>query len=253
MQKVVIIGSGNVASHLAKRLDEVAHVCQIYSQNLDHAQAVAERMRDCQAIDDLNLIDTDADIYLISVTDSALPQIASALPDVRGIVAHTSGSVGISALKHKKSGVLYPLQTFSKGAELDMKRVPFFIEASDTETEQKLWNLAQMIAPETTPQIANSQQRKRLHIAAVFACNFANHLWAIADQLLSNDGYPLDVLYPLMEVTLKKAETMPPAKAQTGPAARGDQGIINQHLAMLESRPDLQEIYLTLTKHIQKK
>lgn len=250
MQKVVILGSGNVASHLAARLSKVAQVAQVYSPHLLHAQNLASTIPNCQAIDSIESICKDADFYLISVSDTAIPALASRLPKVNGIVAHTSGSVSIDVLNGQNSGVFYPLQTFSKEAELDMCEVPFFIEAYDSATRDALFSLARLIAPKAKPQYADSEARKQLHIAAVFACNFANHLWAIADDMLKKNGYSIEVLYPLLKVTLGKAMQMPPAEAQTGPAARGDLSVIHRHLEMLSANPQLKEIYSTLSNHI---
>lgn len=249
MQKVVILGSGNVASHLAVRLSEVAHVVQVYSPHINHAQNLASKIQGCQAINSLDQLCQDANFYIISVSDTAIPELGSALQQVSGIVAHTSGSVPMETLKGQNIGVLYPLQTFSKDSQLDITEVPFFIEASNDTTRDALFELARSIAPNAQLQYADSENRKHLHIAAVFACNFTNHLWAIADQMLKENGYSLEVLYPLLNVTLGKAMKMAPADAQTGPASRGDMAVIDTHLSMLTD-PQLKLIYQTLSNHI---
>lgn len=245
---IVCIGSGNVAWSLAPALDAVARVVQVYSPTLAHAQDLASRLNDCQPIDSLALVKPDADFYIISVKDDAVAQVAADLPHVSGIVAHTSGSVPAIALEPASAmtGVFYPLQTFSKADSVDVSQVPFFIEGNTPEAFERLTALARMISRRV--YAADSAHRATLHIAAVFACNFANNLWAIASDLLAQDGYSLDVMQPLLEATLAKAMRMHPDLAQTGPAARGDQKVIDAHRAKLDGI-DLQ-IYDTITQSI---
>ena len=244
----VIIGAGNVASHLAVELSRVGCVKQVYSRTLAHAADVVAEIGHGEAIDDTAKIDENADYYIISVTDDSVAEIASKMHGVKGIVAHTSGSVPMQALAgaSDRIGVFYPLQTFSKGVALDMKEVPFFIEASDQDTKIALFNLARKLG--CMVYEANSKQRALLHVAAVFACNFTNHFWTIADEILNSGGYDLSVLYPLLKCTLNKAMSMPPAKAQTGPAVRADMNVIQRHLDVLKGRE--KDIYRLLTQSI---
>lgn len=230
-------------------------VRQICARSLSHAQELASRLSDCQAIDNPADISTDTDLCIIAASDTAVAQIAASLPSMRGIVAHTSGSVSLEAIEQAlslsgnqaKAGVFYPLQTFSKSANVDMAMVPFFTEASDPATLAALDALA--LAVGASANHANSEQRTKLHVAAVFACNFANHLWAISSDLLAEDGYSLQVLKPLLQATLDKAMTMHPALAQTGPASRGDQATIDKHMALL-SAPAHRELYKMLSRSI---
>ncbi len=252
--EIVIIGSGNVASHLALRLKDAenTHVAQVYSPTLAHAEDLANKLPDCQAVSSVDDIKRDANFYLISLTDSAVPSFAAQMPEVDGIVAHTSGSVPMSVLGSERAGVLYPLQTFTKEAQLVMTDVPFFIEATDEATLHALIALARLIAPNRQPQLADSRQRQTIHLAAVFASNFANNLWAIAEKILAKEEYPLDVLMPLIQATLDKAKTISPVAGQTGPAIRHNQEIIDKHIDMLSGDPALQRIYIDLTQNIQR-
>ncbi len=231
---IVILGSGNVASHLAVALDKHHNVVQVFSRNIDNAHDLALRLKKCQSIDNLNLIFPDADLYLISVSDDAIKTIIPKMPHVYGIVAHTSGSVGLDVLGSCgiAQGVFYPLQTFSKKTHLDISKVPFFIEGSDISCYHRLKTLAKSISDYVYS--ADSAQRQSLHLAAVFACNFFNHMLVIASRILESNGYNIHVLEPLLKVTLQKAMLMSPAKAQTGPATRNDVSTISKHLERLD-------------------
>ncbi len=246
--RISIIGSGNVATHLARALDGHACISQVCSRNFTHAQELASRHRGCKAVENLADLDPTVDLCLIAVADDAIASVAQSLPKMQGLVAHTSGSTPIEALAgcSDQIGVFYPLQTFSKDAKVDLSAVTIFTEASNASALAKLDALAWAIAKEA--RHADSQQRKALHIAAVFGCNFANHLWTIADELLRREGLDLSVLEPLLRVTLDKALTLSPAKAQTGPAARGDQRVIADHLSRLTGLPH--DIYSLLTTSI---
>lgn len=237
-----------MAWSLAPALDAVANVVQVYSPTIDHARSLANRLKDCQPIDSLDNVIKDADYYIISVKDDAVAPVAAALHSVTGIVAHTSGSVPADALlpASDQTGVFYPLQTFSKADTVDVRQVPFFIEGNDTAVFDSLTSLARKISDRV--YAADSAHRAVLHIAAVFACNFANNLWAIASDLLAQGGYSLDVMKPLLEATLDKAMRMHPDLAQTGPAVRGDTRVIDSHRSKL-SGTDLQ-IYDLLTQSI---
>lgn len=233
-RRIVIIGSGNVATHLA--LGFAAAGCppvQVMSRDLQHAARLASCLPGCVAIDDLSRLDTTADLCLIATTDTSVAGIAAAMPHAGGIVAHTSGSVPIQALQpaSESVAVLYPLQTFSRQARLDLAQVPFFTEASDPATHSAIDEFARMLSPRVSH--ADSRQRTILHIAGVLSCNFVNYLWQLTAETLAPEGYSLDVVRPLIEVTLDKAFAMDPEAAQTGPARRGDMATIKKHLGML--------------------
>lgn len=230
-----IIGRGNVGSHLY----------EAFSSAGDRIKALYVNPRTLEGLD------PEADFTLISVTDSAIGDVAGSLPQMKGIVAHTSGSVPMDLLDTRKEphGVFYPLQTFTKGAPVSYREIPFFIEGSDAETGRKLSKLAHIISDNVS--FADSEQRRFLHVASVFSCNFVNHLFALSDEFLAQHGMEFSSLLPLIGETIRKAGMMSPADAQTGPAARGDQKVIESHLLMLEDNPRMYEIYRLLSESIQ--
>lgn len=228
-----IIGRGNVATHLYKALKEYDGLINLVNPH---------------TLDNFN---KNAEITIVSVSDDAIDSVLSALPEVNKLVAHTSGSTSIDIFKNhniNRYGVFYPLQTFSKDKELDYSRIPFFIEASDKDSEEKLFNLALKISDKV--RLADSLQRKKLHVASVLSCNFVNHLWALSNLYLKENNLNFTDLLPLIEETLRKVKEISPEKAQTGPAVRGDIGIINNHLAELENNSTLQNIYKVLSNSI---
>lgn len=248
-----------MAWHLAQAINKAGYaVRQICARSIDHARELADKIVGCQAVGLPAQIMPDTGICIIAASDSAVTDIAASLPPLHGIVAHTSGSVSLGALEQAlaasgnpaKAGVFYPLQTFSKTANVDVAQAPFFTEASDPSALAELDALAASIGASVSH--ADSAQRTKLHIAAVFACNFANHLWAIASDILTAEGYSLQALKPLLQATLDKAMSMPPAQAQTGPAARGDQSTVDKHLSMLKE-PGHREIYQMMSRSISPK
>lgn len=247
LPRIVIIGAGNVATHLARALDRVSSVVQIISAHHQNAVCLAAQLCNCEAASPATIY-TEADFYIVAVNDDNISTVTAEMPRVNGIVAHTSGSTPMQAISAdcRGKGVFYPLQTFSKDAELDISAVPFFIEGSDTETTEKLCSLAGLISNNIF--LADSDQRATLHIAAVFASNFFNHLLVESGKILAADGYPLDVMLPLLKVTLDKAMSMGPDKAQTGPASRGDTNVIDTHLSRLSGLP--REIYRLMSDAI---
>ena len=246
---VAIIGAGNVATHLAKALAATADVGQIVSRHDDTARQLAERIGNgCGHTGDIGELTADADFYIIAAHDDAIHEIAAATPDHPGIWAHTSGSVSAEVFSGFKSryGVFYPLQTFSRELDVDVRRVPFFIEGNTQESAGALRALARSIADNVMD--ADSERRRLLHVAAVFACNFANLMWMEADTLLRRDGLDIRFLMPLIETTLNKLHTLPPREAMTGPGRRGDTDVIHRHEAMLHGRQ--REIYRLLSDTI---
>lgn len=246
--RIVIIGSGNVATHLAKAFAKNNDVVQIYSKNIANAQLLANNIKGANAIDNLSQLSPNADLYVISVKDDAIKQIVDSVPFNTGLWVHTSGSVSIDTLSNKftRCGVLYPLQTFSRDVDVDISKVPFFIEGIDNSTFQGINAIAKTLSDNT--YAANSAQRKQLHIAAVFGCNFVNHMWAIADEILQKSGYSFDILIPLIKATLNKATIISPEEGQTGPARRGDASIINSHKELLP--PNLGNLYHIISNSI---
>lgn len=249
--RIVVIGSGGVASSLAPALDALdgVEVVQVYSPTLAHAEALASRLSAAVAVDDCAALSRDADMYLISVKDDAIAHLAEVVAPCRDAVwAHTSGSVPMSVIGPLgcHTGVFYPLQTFSRERIVDVAQVPFFIEGSDAYTVDFLKNLARCLSPRVFD--ADGDTRRLMHVAAVFACNFTNHLWAISADLLGEHNIPFDVLRPLLEETLHKALSAHPAKGQTGPAQRGDMKVMDAHRKMLDEH--LAKLYTTLSQSI---
>ena len=193
-----------------------------------------------------------SDITLISVSDSAIREVAERLSTREcGILAHTSGSTPMDVLDGmaQETGVFYPLQTFSKDVPLNYGEIPFFIEASSPEAEERLIQLARKVSPNVYH--AGSDHRRGLHIASVFACNFVNHMWSIADCLLHDQDLDITVLRPLIQETFRKAMSNPPHTVQTGPAARGDMNTINRHLEMLADKPEISKLYEEISASIR--
>lgn len=229
---IAIIGRGNVATHLQKALRPYADVSMINPHTLEG-------------------LPEHPDITVISVSDSAIREVAERLSKHDcGILAHTSGTTPMSVLDGcaGQTGVFYPLQTFSKDVPLDYRHIPFFIEASTQATEKKLMDLARKVSDKV--YYASSSRRKGLHIASVFACNFVNHMWSIADNLLYELDLDITVLQPLIEETIRKAMTNSPQSVQTGPAVRGDETTIREHLDMLEDKPEIRELYKKISTSI---
>lgn len=249
--KIVLLGSGNVATHLAKALKSKGEeIVQVYSQNLDNASLLAQSIA-TEAINDLNKIEINADLYIISIKDDAIAFVAAALKKVNGLVVHTSGTTDIDVLASqvKKAGVFYPLQTFSKSKEVSFENIPLCIEASDNDQLAILNNLAHKISSQVYE--LDGEKRKVLHLAAVFACNFPNHLYALANKILNQNGLDFEIIRPLIAETADKVMVNLPENVQTGPAVRADENTLNKHLSMLNDMPELQNIYQTLSNSIK--
>ncbi len=246
--KVCVIGAGNVATHMAAALSRVSEIAQICARHPERAKALATKIGKNVAYGTTAQLLSDADFYIIAANDDAVATIAAETPPYPGIWVHTSGSVPASVFKGFKEryGSFYPLQTFSKDIAVDFSRVPMFIEGSDEPTRDRLLELAGSIS--TVVNTADSDRRKALHLAAVFACNFANLMWLDADTLMRRSGLTVNYLMPLLDVTLQKLRMATPSDAMTGPARRGDMGVIN---SQLESLPkDLKGTYALLSQRI---
>jgi predicted short-subunit dehydrogenase-like oxidoreductase (DUF2520 family) len=253
--KISFIGAGNVAWHLAQALEYAGHVVEeVYSRNLIHARQLAANLYNATPTDSFDFSNSKATVFIICVSDDVLAVVNEQLilPEI-SIAAHTSGTMPIETLSGRQdAGVLYPLQTFSKSKKLDVQRVPFCIEAMNEMTEDVLVALAQSISH--TVYLISSAERKILHTAAVFACNFTNHLLAVSKEILDREELEFDLLKPLIEETFYKAlAASDPAAVQTGPAIRNDQQVIQSHLDYLAAFPEKQKIYSLLTESIARK
>ena len=254
LNKIVLVGAGNVASHLGKAFQRAGYkVIQVYSCTEASASELAEDLATAYttSLEDLR---TDAHLYVVALKDAVLqeliPRIVKNKPDA--VFVHTAGSVPMQVWEGftRHYGVLYPMQTFSKHREVDFTEVPFFVEADGEETLQALKALAGRLSPNVCE--ATSEQRKHLHLAAVFACNFTNHMYALCDRLLEKQGIPFGVMLPLIDETARKVHELKPEDAQTGPAVRYDENVINRHLSMLADEPEMQELYGKISKSINK-
>ena len=250
---VVLLGAGRVATHLAPALIGAGwRIAQIYSRSIESARRIAEPLG-VACIDDISDICRDAHIYIVCVADEALSTVASTLcqqlaATSNPLFLHTAGSVTMDVWRDagaQRYGILYPLQTFSKERKVDMHEVSLFVEASDEDTLYATEQLARSLSDKVYR--ADSSLRARLHIAAVFACNFTNAMYGVAHTLLDKEGIPFDVLLPLIDETAAKVHALAPHKAQTGPAVRGDQAVMQCHMEALADNPALQELYKQLS------
>lgn len=248
MITVSIIGAGNVATHLFKAFSKTKTVSvkQWNSRDLNKISSFKNKV---EIVADLNGL-AEADIYIIAVSDDAISSVSEALPFKDRLVVHTSGSVGIYDLdKKNRRAVFYPLQTFSKEAKVDFKQVPICIETIGKKDYPQLKSLAEALG---SPYYrVNSDQRKALHLAAVFVNNFTNQLYRVAHEITESEGVEFDILKPLILETAKKVQTMSPYMAQTGPAKRNDKKTIQRHLKQLKNEQH-KAIYNLLTNTIKK-
>jgi len=299
---ILLLGSGNVAWHLSAALS--AKGCRflgVYSRTAQHAEALAERLR-CPVVDDLGRAPKDADVYLICTSDDSIASVSALLPENDGLTVHVSGAAAIDAIdkKHRRRGVIYPLQTFNKnnspllmmspkpkainrkGAKIFRKvrkrlkmicslfaplalplrlcvkkktfeTVPYFPVFIETENQSDmdfLTTFARLLSDTVIP--LKGEQRKILHIAAVFSCNFTNFMYGLAAELMQENGLDFQLLLPLIRETAQRIEGSDhPMSLQTGPAVRNDLETIQKHLELLQSEPKLQEIYRILTQSIR--
>lgn len=249
--KIVLIGAGNLATHLGKALHAAGHdMVQVFSRTMQSAETLASLL-DAEPLTDMAQVRDDADVYIFSVKDSALEQLISQLcGDDEKVFLHTAGSMPMSVFRGKALhyGVLYPMQTFSKQREVDFSIIPCFIEANDEFALKQIEGLAGQISHRVFQ--LSSEDRKYLHLSAVFACNFANHCYAASQELLQQHGIPFDVMLPLIDETAAKVHGMTPKEAQTGPAVRYDENVIGKQILLLEDQPYFLKIYDSMSKSI---
>lgn len=245
-----LIGSGRVASQIAPALCVGGMRCQgVYSPTLAHAEALSKRLG-CPAISGLEeLIKLSVDVTIVAVKDDVISDVVAQFPsDYPATVLHTSGGTPIEVLAAVPHyGVLYPMQTFSPERALVASEIPIFYESSDEESEDTILAITKALGSRTALYL-NSSDRAKLHIASVFACNFVNHLYAEADEIMHSIGLDFSVLLPLVRETLDKASEFPPHMVQTGPAIREDHKTIERHLSCLQGSS--KELYEVLTKAI---
>ena len=250
--KIVLIGAGNLATHLGKALLEAGHdIMQVYSRTMESASRLATRAGGAP-VTDLRAVRRDAEVYIMAVKDSVLPelipQLCKGMPE--SVFIHTAGSVPMDAFKGMALhyGVLYPMQTFSKEREVDFRGIPCFVEGNDKMAKEVITDLARSVSEKVYAM--SSEKRRRLHLAAVFACNFTNHCYDIAHEILARQGIPFEVMLPLIDETAAKVHDLSPREAQTGPALRFDENIIREQSMLLKDNPLMRDLYERLSLSI---
>lgn len=244
--QTVIIGSGNVAYHLAKAfIQNGISLAQIFGRNEKELQKISSELNISYSTENLQ----DADLYIICVSDNSVEDVSKIIAKKDCLVAHTSGSLPKEILigEYRKSS-FYPLQTFSKTKNLDYKKIPFFIETENEEDQRILTDLASKISDNVME--STHEKRKYIHLTAVFACNFVNHLFARAKEISDAQEIPFDYFLPLINETVQKISEIEPKSAQTGPAVRNDKRILELHEQLLKD--ESLEIYKTMNHSIKK-
>jgi len=247
--KIVFIGAGNLATHLAEACKASGNeIVQVYSRTMESATLLAGKTG-ATPINELAQISLAADLYLFSVKDDALPAVIQQMPQTGGVWAHTAGSLPMQlfAARKKEHGVIYPLQTFSKHRKIDFASIPVFIEGSSPVTTCLLEELAGTISRNV--RRLSGEKRRYLHLAAVYACNFVNHMYTLASEITGKEDIPFEVLIPLITETAAKVAEMTPQAAQTGPAVRFDEAVMRSHLSLLTDQ-QMKEIYTLISKSI---
>ena len=247
MIRITLIGSGNVAQHLIKAFakSEVVEIVQVFSRKKETLATLIDFDKIVNDYESLK----EADLYIIAVSDKAISEVSKQLPFQNRVVVHTSGAASLDVLDPKnRKGVFYPLQTFSKNKEIDFSTIPMCLEAENTFDFRVLETVAKSIS--NAVFAINSDQRKALHVAAVFVNNFTNHLYQIGQEICDEHKVPFEVLKPLIQETAEKINTLTPIDAQTGPAKRHDSTTIDAHLEYLNNE-NQKNIYKILTQSIQ--
>ena len=250
--KVVLVGSGNVATHIALALKAAGiAVVQVWSKQTQNAKILADQIQ-ADVLTHLSEIDQQADFCIVSIKDDAITSITKELIGFKGVVVHTSGAVNLAvfATNFEKYGVLYPLQTFSIKKEVDFTSVPICIEANLEGTLQSIRQLAEKLSRNVIE--VDGEKRKVLHLAAVFACNFTNHLYVLSSDLLADYDLDFEMIRPLILETAAKVQHALPRAVQTGPAIRNDEHTLKKHEEFLLKQPQLLNIYQTLSESIKK-
>ncbi len=246
MKSVVLFGAGNVATHLFEAINNSQNfkVIQVYNHQPSSLKNFSDKVKTTTDLKEV----LPADIYLLALKDEVIPAIVKQIIYREALVLHTSGATSISALDgFEKTGVFYPLQTFSKNKDLDISTVPFCIEAIEKENLLVVEKLAGELS-KNVYQI-NSDQRKSLHLAAVFVNNFVNFLYSQGAEICNKNDVPFEILKPLIFETANKIRDLDPVDAQTGPAKREDSGVIKMHMEQLGGHQN--KIYQLLTEAIQ--
>jgi predicted short-subunit dehydrogenase-like oxidoreductase (DUF2520 family) len=251
--RISFIGSGNLAWHLAPALENADFPIQeVYSRNPAHAALLVERLYEADVKASLDFSTSTSRVFIIATTDEAIEEVVQEiiLPE-DAILVHTSGSQPLTILGYAATqnlGVFYPLQTFSKGKKVDFKEIPIFIESSNPET----YNVLRVMGKALSQNVIsiNSYERKALHVAAVFASNFTNHMLLVAQDIMKENSLSYEYLKPLIAEMINKSLSIGPENAQTGPARRGDLQILDKHVEFLQDNLPAAELYKIISQHI---
>lgn len=245
--KITIIGSGNVAYHLAKAFVEKGiKVNQIFARNETALKEISSELNIPYSSQNLD----EADLYFITVKDDVIAEVSEIIKNPSALVAHTSGSTSKNILKgNYRKASFYPLQTFSKSKKLDYSEIPFFIDSDLEEDKEILKKLAKKISKNV--MLVDDEKRKYIHLTAVFACNFVNHLFARAKEISDSQNIPFEYFYPLIRETIDKIHYLDPKKAQTGPAVRNDERILSLHEQLIDNE-EQKQIYKVINHSIKK-
>ena len=251
--QVDFIGAGNLAWNLAPALENAgASVRYIYSRDPNNAKRLANKLYEGSVKEDLDFSGCNSDILIIAASDDAIEEIAKEVVlDENTVLVHTSGSIPLSELGYAATaniGVLYPLQTFTKNQLVDFNSVPFLIEGDNNYTVKALSTLANMVSSETT--IISSSQRRKIHLAAVFASNFANWMLTQSEKILKEANLDFSIMHTLIAQSINNAIQLGPQSAQTGPAKRGDFAVLDAHMELLANKQDLHTLYKTISQQI---
>ena len=249
--RIVLVGAGGLGTNLGLALHEAGHdVLAVFSRTMEHARMLAERIGS-QPTDDICALPNEADLFIVSVKDAVLTDVVQQLMQGREeqFFAHTAGSMPLELFQGmaRHYGVFYPMQSFSKERRINFSEVPVFLEASDAQTLTQLKALSATLTPHVYE--LSTDERRYLHLAAVFACNFANHCYALSAEILQQHGLPFSVMLPLIDETARKVHHLSPLEAQTGPAVRYDLNVISKQQQLLDD-PDMRELYERLSKSI---
>ena len=248
MKNIILLGSGNVATHLGIALNNSNYtIVQVYSKSIDNAKLLAKKL-DAHFTNDLTKLKS-ADLIIVSIKDDEILSVLSQIKNTA--IVHTAGSIGLNIFRQKFTnyGVFYPLQTFNKEIDVNISEIPFCIEGNSLKFEKQLIEIAKAISNNVIKM--NSDQRKQLHIAAVFACNFSNHMFSIADNLLAKKDIDFKILLPLIRTTIANLKKNKPKELQTGPAKRKDTSIIQEHIAAIKEK-EIKELYTKISSNIIK-
>ena len=253
--RIVIIGAGNVATNLAKVFkSKLSADIHIHNRTENSAKQLADKLQTTYSFD-INELPVEADLYVISVSDDVISELCqnAVLKEKinNKLVVHTAGSISSEVLNELSAnyGVFYPLQTFSKFKQIDFKSIPLCLEANSGFNYNTLSKYAFQISEDVRK--ISSEQRKHIHLAAVFANNFSNRMFSIAEKLLKEQDIDFDILIPLINETVDKIQKKSPNKVQTGPAIRNDEEVLNKHSELLKEHPDLQKIYSLVSENIK--